>query len=131
MTVVNFKDYKNSLKQPKYTSEPKTGKNLYKKNLIEKIDYFNSQMKNYLDNPIIEKCDFSIEGCVIKFNSNNTDTEVSLILQDYSPDEFDSLYVTWEFYIHNIKHDEYLDSRFFSRSDTAIKYFLSKIKYMT
>jgi len=54
-----------------------------------------------------------------------------LILQDYSPDEFDSMYVTWEFYIHNLKHDEYIDSRFFSRTDSAINYFLSKIKYMT
>ena len=131
MTVVNFKDYKKSLNKPKYSSEPESGKNLYKKNLLEKIDYFNSQMESYMDNPIIEKCDFSIEGCTIKFNSSDLNTDVILILQDYSPDEFDSLYVTWEFYIHNIKHDEYLDSRFFSRTDTAIKYFLSKIKYMT
>lgn len=131
MTVVNFKDYKKSLNKPKYSSEPEPGKNLYKKNLLEKIDYFNSQMESYMDNPIIEKCDFSIEGCAIKFSSSDSNTEVTLILQDYSPDEFDSLYVTWEFYIHNIRHDEYLDSRFFSRTDTAIKYFLSKIKYMT
>jgi len=131
MTVVNFKDYKKSLNKPKYSSEPEPGKNLYKKNLLEKIDYFNSQMESYMDNPIIEKCDFSIEGCAIKFSSSDSNTEVTLILQDYSPDEFDSLYVTWEFYMHNIRHDEYLDSRFFSRTDTAIKYFLSKIKYMT
>ncbi len=131
MTVVNFKDYKKSLNKPKYSSEPEPGKNLYKKNLLEKIDYFNSQMESYMDNPIIEKCDFSIEGCAIKFSSSDSNTEVTLILQDYSPDEFDSLYVTWEFYIHNIRHDEYLDSRFFSRTDTAIKYFLSKVKYMT
>ena len=131
MTVVNFKDYKKSLNKPKYSSEPEPGKNLYKKNLLQKIDYFNSQMESYMDNPIIEKCDFSVEGCAIKFSSSDSNTEVTLILQDYSPDEFDSLYVTWEFYIHNIRHDEYLDSRFFSRTDTAIKYFLSKIKYMT
>jgi len=131
MTVVNFKDYKKSLNKPKYSSEPEPGKNLYKKNLLEKIDYFNSQMESYMDNPIIEKCDFSIEGCAIKFSSSDSNTEVTLILQDYSPDEFDSLYVTWEFYMHNIRHDEYLDSRFFSRTDTAIKYFLSKVKYMT
>ena len=131
MTVVNFKDYKKSLNKPKYSSEPEPGKNLYKKNLLEKIDYFNSQMESYMDNPIIEKCAFSIEGCAIKFSSSDSNTEVTLILQDYSPDEFDSLYVTWEFYMHNIVHDEYLDSRFFSRTDTAIKYFLSKVKYMT
>lgn len=131
MTIVNFKDYKNSLNKPKYTTEPKSGKNLYKKNLIEKTTYFNSQMAKYMDNPIIEKCDFSLEGFAIRFNSSDKNTEVSLILQDYSPDEFDSMYVTWEFYIHNLQHDEYIDSRFFSRTDSAINYFLSKIKYMT
>ena len=131
MTIVNFKDYKNSLNKPKYTTEPKRGKNLYKKNLIEKTTYFNAQMGKYMDNPIIEKCDFSLEGFVIRFISSDKNTEVSLILQDYSPDEFDSMYVTWEFYIHNSQHDEYIDSRFFSRTDSAINYFLSKIKYMT
>ena len=130
MTIVNFKDYKNSLNKPKYTTEPKSGKNLYKKNLIEKTTYFNAQMAKYMNNPIIEKCDFSLEGFVIRFNSSDKNTEVSLILQDYSPDEFDSMYVTWEFYIHNLQQDEYIDSRFFSRTDSAINYFLSKIKYM-
>ena len=72
MTVVNFKDYKKSLNKPKYSSEPEPGKNLYKKNLLEKIDYFNSQMESYMDNPIIEKCDFSIEGCAIKFSSSDS-----------------------------------------------------------
>ena len=131
MTIINFKDYKNSLNKPKYTTEPKSGKNLYKKNLIEKTTYFNTQMAKYMDNPIIEKCDFSLEGFAIRFDSSDKNTEVSLILQDYSPDEFDSMYVTWEFYIHNLQQDEYIDSRFFSRTDSAINYFLSKIKYMT
>ena len=57
--------------------------------------------------------------------------EILLILQDYSPEESDNYIVTWEFYIHNIVQDEYIDSKFFSSSDMAINYFLSKIKYTT
>ena len=40
MSVINFKDYKKSLNKPKYTSAPKQGKNMYVKNLEDKITYF-------------------------------------------------------------------------------------------
>ena len=130
MSVIDFKNYKASQNKPKYTSEPKVGSNLYKKNLDAKIKYFNTQMQIYENNPIIENCVFSKEGCAIKFSASDNKTEVLLILQDYSPEEFDTHYVTWEFYIHNIEHDEYLDSRFFSTTDMAVKFFLSKIKYI-
>ena len=131
MNVVNFKEYKESLKKTEYTTSPKVGLNLYKKNLDEKIAFFNERIRPYLLNPIMEKCSFSREGCAIKFSTIDKVTDVILILQDYSPEEFDTHYCTWEFYIHNSTHDEYLDSRFFSGTNMAIKYFLSKIKYMT
>jgi len=63
------------------------------------------------------------------FQSKNLSTEFSLILQDYSPEEFDSHFATWEFCIYNTQNDEYIDSRFFTSSEMAIKYFISKIKY--
>jgi len=131
MNVVNFKEYKESLKKIEYTSPPKAGLNLYKKNLEEKIVFFNERIESYLEDPIMEKCVFSKDGCAVKFSTFDKVTDVILILQDYSPEEFDTHYCTWEFYIHNRTHDEYLDSRFFSGTDMAIKYFLSKIKYMT
>ena len=130
MSIIDFKNYKESLNKPKYTTEPKPDRNLYKKNLADKINYFDSQMSLYINNPVIEKCDFSTEGCAIMFITLDNKTEVLLILQDYSPDELDEHCVTWEFYIRNVENDEYLDSRFFSTTDMAIKYFLSKIKYM-
>ena len=83
-----------------------------------------------VDTNIIEKCKFSAEGCSIKFISIEENIDVFLILQDFSPDEFDNTFITWEFFIYNIKDDEYLDSRFFTTTDMAVKYFLSKIKYM-
>ena len=131
MNVVDLKEYKKSLNKIEYTTSPKPGLNQYKKNLDEKISYFNKSVKPFLADPIMEKCVFSTEGCAIKFSTLDNVTDVVLILQDYSPEEFDTHYCTWEFYIHNTSHDEYLDSRFFSRTDMAIKYFLSKIKYMT
>ena len=130
MGIVNLKDFKASLNKPKYTIEPKPGRNLYSKNLIDKLEFFNNQISVYLSDPIIEKCEFSSEGCAIKFILIEENIDVLLILQDFSPDEFDNTFVTWEFFIHNIKDDQYLDSRFFSTTDMAIKYFLSKIKYM-
>tara|TARA_B110000008_G_scaffold204163_1_gene202772 strand:+ start:256 stop:651 length:396 start_codon:yes stop_codon:yes gene_type:complete len=130
MSIVNLKDFKASLNKPKYTTEPKQGRNLYSKNLRDKIEFFNKKIGPYLSNPIIENCEFSAEGCAIKFISIKENTDVLLILQDFSPDEFDNSFVTWEFFIHNIKDDEYLDSRFFTATDMAVNYFLSKIKYM-
>mgnify|MGYP006102897129 CR=1 FL=1 len=130
MSIVNLKDFKALKNKPEYTTEPKSGRNLYSKNLADKLEFFNNKISTYLCNPIIEKCEFSSEGCAIKFISVKENTDVLLILQDFSPDEFDNSYVTWEFFVHNIKDDEYLDSRFFSTTDMAIKYFLSKIKYM-
>lgn len=131
MSVINFKDYKKSLNKPKYTSAPKTGKNMYVKNLEDRITYFENKIGLYANNPIIEKCEFSVEGCAIKFCVIEKNLEILLILQDYSPEESDNYIVTWEFYIHNIVQDEYIDSKFFSSSDMAINYFLSKIKYTT
>ena len=69
MGIVNLKDFKASLNKPKYTTEPKLGRNLYSKNLIDKLEFFNYQMSIYLSDPIIEKCEFSTEGCAIKFIS--------------------------------------------------------------
>ena len=103
MSIVNIKDFKASLNKPKYTTEPKPGRNLYSKNLIDKLEFFNNQITVYLSDPIIEKCEFSSQGCAIKFISIKENIEVLLILQDFSPDEFDNTFVTWEFFIHNIK----------------------------
>ena len=130
MSVTDLKEYKNKQKQPKYTSEPKKGQNMYKKNLVQKIEYFNKSVKPFLNNTYIEHCDFSIEGCAIKFLSKNNKTVFALILQDYLPDEYDAQFATWEFYMHNFEKDEYLDSRFFSSSEMAKKYFISKVKYL-
>jgi len=130
MSVTDLNEYKNKQKQPKYTSEPKQGQNMYKKNLVQKIEYFNKSVKPFKNNTYIELCDFSIEGCAIKFLSKINKTVVVLILQDYSPEEYDSQFATWEFYIQNTEKDEYLDSRFFSSSSMAIKYFISKVKYL-
>ena len=130
MSIVNLKDFRALSSKPKYTTEPIPGRNLYSKNLIDKLEFFNNKISDYLRNPIIERCEFSSEGCAIKFISIKENIDVLLILQDFSPDEFCNSFVTWEFFIHNIKDDEYLDSRFFTTTDMAVKYFLSKIKYM-
>ena len=127
MNIVNFTDYKAQIKKPKYTKEPILGKNLYKKNLNEKIRYFNESMEIYINNPIIEKCNFSIKSCAVKFNSSGLN--FILVLQDYSPDEVSSNFVTWEFFVFDVENDKYIESTFFSSTDIAIKYFISKIKY--
>ena len=44
MGIVNLKDFKASLNKPKYTIEPKPGRNLYSKNLIDKLEFFNNQI---------------------------------------------------------------------------------------
>ena len=129
MSVIDFQEYKAQLREPNYTTKPKIGKNLYKKNLIEKRVFFDENLKEYINNPYIEKCKFSLSDCIVKFSSKNLSTEFSLILQDYSPEEFDSHFATWEFCIYNTQNDEYIDSRFFTSSEMAIKYFISKIKY--
>ncbi len=129
MSVINFQEYKSQLSKPNYTSKPKMGKNLYKKNLIEKRAFFNENLKEYINNPYIEKCMFSLTECLIKFSTKDLSTEFSLILQDYSPEEFDLNFATWEFCIYDTQNDEYIDSRFFTSSEMAIKFFLSKIKY--
>ena len=129
MSVINFQEYKSRLKKPTYTTEPIPGRNIYKKNLIAKRKFFDDNIKIYINNPHIEKCIFSINECIVKFNSKDLKTDFLLILQDYSPEEFDSNFATWEFCIYNIENDEFIDSRFFTSSDMAIKYFISKIKY--
>jgi len=129
MSVINFQEYKARLEKPNYTSEPKPGRNLYKKNLIEKRIFFDKNMGDYINNPYIEKCKFSLNECIVKFSSRDLQTDFLLILQDYSPEEFDSNFATWEFCIYNTSNEEYIDSRFFTSSEMAIKYFISKIKY--
>ena len=91
--------------------------------------FFDKNMRDYINNPYIEKCKFSLNECIVKFSSRDLQTDFLLILQDYSPEEFDSNFATWEFCIYNISNEEYIDSRFFTSSEMAIKYFISKIKY--
>ena len=81
MSIVNLKDFKASLNKPKYTTEPKPGRNLYRKNLVDKLEFFNNQISVYLSDPIIEKCEFSAEGCAIKFISieENIDEYITAI----------------------------------------------------
>ena len=129
MGIINFKDYKNKRNKVFYTSEPKISENLYKKNLINKVTYFENQLVFYSSDSIIEKCDISLESCALKFFLKNLNINFLLILQDYSPDESTEGYQTWEFYIHNEITDEYVDSRFISSTREAFKYFISKIKY--
>ncbi len=129
MTVIDFNDFKKSLHEPVYTSKPSSKVNLYKKNLAEKIKYFNDSISLFLDNPIIEQCNFSVQGCAIRFTQINSPLNITLVLHDYSPDEEDLEFVTWEFYVRNFENDEYLDSKFFTTSKFAIKYFILKIKY--
>lgn len=130
MSVTDLLKYKNKKKSPKYTSLPKRNQNLYKLNIALKIEYFKKSLQPFINNEYIEQCDLTDEGCSIKYQSNINKTVFALILQDYSPDEYDAQFATWEFYMHNFEKDEYLDSRFFSSSEMAIRYFISKVKYL-
>ena len=58
MSVINFQEYKARLEKTNYTSEPKPGRNLYKKNLIEKRIFFDKNMRDYINNPYIENVNF-------------------------------------------------------------------------
>ena len=65
----------------------------------------------------------------IKIWSKNFIFEATLILQEFSDDEDETL-TTWEYLLYNRKSEIYDDSKFFSDSHKALPYFIDKIKDM-
>ena len=63
----------------------------------------------------------------MKFGPKNSIFESTLILQEFSDDEDETL-STWEYLLYNRKSETYDDSKFFSNSEKALPYFIDKIK---
>ena len=76
---------------------------------------------------MIKKCDRSYDICALKFGPKNSIFESTLILQEFSDDEDETL-STWEYLLYNRKSETYDDSKFFSNSEKALPYFIDKIK---
>ncbi|MBS83088.1 MAG: hypothetical protein CMD65_03020 [Gammaproteobacteria bacterium] len=127
MVKIFFDELKKKRNKLLYTNEPKH-KNLYLKNLRAKRKYFKSQYEKYLNNIFIQKCDYSVSACAIKYVSKKNNLVLTLILQDYTTEEGSEIYTTWEFFLYNKFNDEYNDSKFFTSTSTAFMYFIDLIK---
>ena len=131
MAKIYHKEFKQKLNEKNkidWTNEPKH-ENKYKTNLEAKRKYFKNTLYQFLDDNMIKKCDRSYDICALKFGPKNHIFEATLILQEFSDDEDETL-TTWEYLLYNRKLETYDDSKFFSDSQKALPYFIAKIKDM-
>ena len=131
MAKIYHKEFKQKLDDKNkidWTNEPRH-ENKYKTNLEAKRKYFKNILQQFLDDDTIKKCDRSYDICALKFGPKNFFFEATLILQEFSDDEDETL-TTWEYLLYNRKSEIYDDSKFFSDSHKALPYFIDKIKDM-
>ena len=131
MAKIYHKEFKKKLDKKNeilWSNEPKH-ENKYKTNQKEKRLYFRQVLSNFLDNTVIKKCDRSYDICAIKYGPKVNTFESTLVLQEYSNDEEDTV-ITWEFLLYDRSKEIYDDSRFFSQSDEAFVYFIDKTSNM-
>ncbi len=131
MAKIYHKEFKQKLDEKNkidWTNEPRH-ENKYKTNLEAKRKYFKNILHQFLDDNMIKRCDRSYDICALKFGPKNFILEVTLILQEFSDDEDETL-TTWEYLLYNKKSETYDDSKFFSDSHKALLYFIDKIKDM-
>ena len=131
MAKIYHKEFKQKLDDKNkidWTNEPRH-ENKYKTNLEAKRKYFKNILHKFMDDDMIKKCDRSYDICALKFGPKNFISEVTLILQEFSDDEDETL-TTWEYLLYNRKSETYDDSKFFSDSHKALPYFIDKIKDM-
>ena len=129
MAKIYHKEFKQKLDEKNkidWTNEPRH-ENKYKTNLEAKRKYFKNTLYQFLDNNMIKKCDRSYDICALKFGPKNSIFEATLILQEFSDDEDETL-TTWEYLLYNRKSETYDDSKFFAGSYKALSYFIDKIK---
>ena len=131
MAKIYRKEFKKKLDEKNkilWSNEPKH-ENKFKTNLKDKRLYFKKILNSYLDNDVIKKCDRSYDICAIKYGPKVNTFESTLVLQEYSNDEEDTV-ITWEFLLYDRSKEIYDDSRFFSQSDEAFVYFIDKTSNM-
>ena len=131
MAKIYHKEFKQKLDEKNkidWTNEPRHD-NKYKINLESKRKYFKNILDQFLDDNMIKKCDRSYDICALKFGPKDLNFEATLILQEFSDDEDETL-TTWEYLLYNRKSEIYDDSKFFSDSNKALPYFIDKIKDM-
>ena len=131
MAKIYHKEFKQKLNEKNkidWTNEPRH-ENKYKTNLEAKRKYFKNTLYQFLDDNMIKKCDRSYDICALKFGPKNHIFEATLILQEFSDDEDETL-TTWEYLLYNRKLETYDDSKFFSDSQNALPYLIDKIKDM-
>ena len=131
MAKIYHKEFKQKLNEKNkidWTNEPRH-ENKYKTNLEAKRKYFKNTLYQFLDDNMIKKCDRSYDIFALKFGPKNHIFEATLILQEFSDDEDETL-TTWEYLLYNRKLETYDDSKFFSDSQKALPYFIDKIKDM-
>ena len=131
MAKIYHKEFKQKLDKKNkidWTNEPRH-ENKYKTNLEAKRKYFKNILLQFLDDNMIKKCDRSYDICALKFGPKDFIFEATLILQEFSDDEDETL-TTWEYLLYNRESETYDDSKFFSDSQKALPYFIDKIKDM-
>ncbi len=131
MAKIYRKEFKKKLDEKNkilWSNEPKH-ENKFKTNLKDKRLYFKKILNSYLNNDVIKKCDRSYDICAIKYGPKVNTFESTLVLQEYSNDEEDTV-ITWEFLLYDRSKEIYDDSRFFSQSDEAFVYFIDKTSNM-
>ena len=129
MAKIYHKEFKQKLDEKNkidWTNEPRH-ENKYKTNLEAKRKYFKNILHQFLDDDMVKKCDRSHDICALKFGPKNSNFEATLVLQEFSDDEDETL-TTWEYLLYNRKSEIYDDSKFFSDSHKALPYFIDKIK---
>ncbi len=131
MAKIYHKEFKRKIEEKNkilWSNEPRH-ENKFKTNQKEKRLYFKKVLSNFLDNAIIKKCDRSYDICALKYGPKINRKESTLVLQEYSKDEGDTI-ITWEFLLYNRLSDVYDDSKFFSESEDAFTYFIDKTSNM-
>ena len=108
MAKIYHKEFKQKLDDKNkidWTNEPRH-ENKYKTNLEAKRKYFKNILHQFLDDDMIKKCDRSHDICALKFGPKNFSFEATLILQEFSDDEDETL-TTWEYLLYNRKSETY------------------------